>query len=675
MKINKDALLKQHFWILVVLTVPLAMVAILLLVTSVSSAIATARKKLSGELAAVNGAKDIKTPEDIGKLKVEADILLKHETTAWAKAFADQETLFRWPRLVETNYEMSTGRFANAIEILKTPADAGAWPADTKIEPGKDGLMHGILQTATDTIVAIKDAKGKAHTFHVTPGLIERKVANKDAEAGGDIAFNQLNQHLNKFVAVTYQEARYFNERLTDKERIDYMNSYHSQVPPILRQVDPLYIGKGEDGKPAVRGIVQFGSGWMFDPADDRNYDEIPQKKRALLLPPEGAKFLRFKHDDWIIAADFSEEAWIAQEDLWIQNEIYRLVRMANDSVARFEKVADPKAAKNKGHFKNPYFEITVGLSDDKKSLDLHIANRLNRRQKLDGLSLRLQLRDPKNGKGEPDIIPVSGDPLEPKGTKGKDTRDLVVKLKGAARAGIFGLEQVLTWESAAVKRIDHIALGSESAGDISFSQRTMPLGLRPYIQVAAKADEPDKAAPAPGLPPGMDMKKPFPGGPMGNQGGAKGALPNGFSPIRYQEVTPQFRRVPVAVALIVDQNHVDRVQTAFNNSKLRFLVTQVLLNHYPDSLRPKVPDDKPGGAAETPGAPAFPGGLVPGMPNMPGMPGMPLPNRAQQPAAAASGDLEANIELVLYGVVTLYERFPPRPAAAAAPAEPTKAP
>ena len=47
---------------------------------------------------------------------------------------------------------------------------------------------------------------------------------------------------------------------------------------------------------------------------------------------------------------------------------------------------------------------------------------------------------------------------------------------------------------------------------------------------------------------------------------------------------------IPVAVVLIVDQDHVDRVLNSFNNSKLRFLETQVLLNYYSGSLQPPPP-------------------------------------------------------------------------------------
>jgi hypothetical protein len=129
--------------------------------------------------------------------------------------------------------------------------------------------------------------------------------------------------------------------------------------------------------------------------------------------------------------------------------------------------------------------------------------------------------------------------------------------------------------------------------------------------------------------------------------------LANNLWKDRYIEVTKQARRLPIAVVLIVDQDHVDRVLNAFNNTPLRFLTTQVLLNHYPRSVRPTF-------LASAPGAgPGFPG---PGFP-MPG-PGYPSPGNFPGGPAGQEGsaDMEANIELVIYGVVTLYERFPPRP-------------
>ena len=56
MKIDKDVLLKQKFWILVGLSVPFAAVAILLLVTSVSSSIEDIRKTLKTALDGLKGS-------------------------------------------------------------------------------------------------------------------------------------------------------------------------------------------------------------------------------------------------------------------------------------------------------------------------------------------------------------------------------------------------------------------------------------------------------------------------------------------------------------------------------------------------------------------------------------------------------------------------------------------
>jgi hypothetical protein len=195
------------------------------------------------------------------------------------------------------------------------------------------------------------------------------------------------------------------------------------------------------------------------------------------------------------------------------------------------------------------------------------------------------------------------------------------------------------------------------------------------------------------GMGPGKGVGVGMGPGGLGGAGGAAAALPHGLIPDRYLEVTPQFRRVPVAVVLIVDQNHVDRVLTAFNNSKLRFLMTQVLLNHYGHSVKPDLSSERADEGAAGPGpmgptgpmgagsgGPAFPGGSGKGGLVGPGRPGGFFPggkmpggfgpvgggsdSNGSQPAA--TDNMEANMELVIYGIVTLYERYPPKPAAGA---------
>jgi hypothetical protein len=206
-------------------------------------------------------------------------------------------------------------------------------------------------------------------------------------------------------------------------------------------------------------------------------------------------------------------------------------------------------------------------------------------------------------------------------------------------------LEQVLTWETAAVKRIDVISIGALSADEYSHSHRTFPEDQKPLTKLD--------------VPTGPTIQLPAGGAPQFGRGGAgrtskstkKAATDIGNIEFtkhkvirnRYWEITPKIlRRVPISLALIVDQDHVDRVLTAFGNSKLRFLTTQFLVNHYPSSVRPPLPPPADAQGAGTSRGPAFPAQYA-----GPGAPG-------------SAGDLESNVEMVLYGGVTLYERYPP---------------
>jgi hypothetical protein len=421
---------------------------------------------------------------------------------------------------------------------------------------------------------------------------------------------------------------------------------------------------RGDDNKPVLVGVVQLRSaaGWIFKPTSDQDPQEIAEKDIDDWIPPEGSRFLRFVRKPWDIRSDISTEAWIAQEDLWIQNEIYRMVRVANDSVSVFERVkGDDKSGV--AEYRNPYFHLAMQISDA-KTLQVTITNLLGRRQKLEGMKLRVRFKVDKGNDeiSELNVVTDSkyGDPLEPRGDpKKNDVRTIPIALPPAARKAVVAVEQMLTWETAAIKRIDHIAIGSAVGEDMSFGHRTVPLPLLPF---GGKVEKKEEAGEKPGgQGPGPGGLGKVPGGFGGEKNVAEKALANGLLPDRYQEWTPQFRRIPVAIALIADQDHVDRVQTAFNNSRLRFLMTQVLLNHYPKTLRPDVTVDKAEDDAPKKGGgpPMPPGGL--GMP--PGGLGVP-PGGGPAPAAAqaaVSDELEANMEMILYGVVTLYERFPPR--------------
>ena len=246
----------------------------------------------------------------------------------------------------------------------------------------------------------------------------------------------------------------------------------------------------------------------------------------------------------------------------------------------------------------------------------------------------------------KPEILKISNVPLAPAGDKaGKDSyvQTFPHKKEEGPRKGIYSVEQVLSWETAAVKRIDHISIGSATGGDISHSQRTFVEPLRPLQVAGANKAGPLPAANPAGNPGGQPVANPAPA-PMGG-GGGKGGFAHGLWPDRYVEVSEQSRRIPVAIVIIVDQAHVDRVLTAFNNSKLRFLDTQVLLNLYPGSLQPLVGSR---------------GGFVGG--------------GGEKGGGGGASSLETNMEMVIYGIMTLYQRYPPRSGGSAIVAESKKA-
>jgi hypothetical protein len=153
----------------------------------------------------------------------------------------------------------------------------------------------------------------------------------------------------------------------------------------------------------------------------------------------------------------------------------------------------------------------------------------------------------------------------------------------------------------------------------------------------------------------------------------------NGLSADRYAEdPKPELRRVPFGISLIVGQEHIDRVLYAFSKSRLRILMTQVIINRYPHSVRPSGVEQQAGGGRVNPGGasggvPSFLGGGMGIKGFMSGgaaggfasggfaSGGFASPS-GTSPIGAAGDSQETNLELVIYGIATLYQRYPPRP-------------
>ncbi len=686
-KFDKDMLIKHRFWVLLGVSVPLVITAIFILITAVSADNEAKRKKLEstrkGLTPGGSGPKVVQQLEEVAKERK------AKETVVHEEAFKTQEVLFTWPLAMEDHFDFRNGFFATEVKIVSAPRSDDSWPADD------ESTRHGkVINVDEDTVVvAGKDKKETA--FHRTYGV---KVSRLEKKEGDRDQWGSIRE--GDFLAITFYKSKYFYDPLTDSEQRMFVRNdegYRSQLDSILRIVDPV----DKSGE----GTVQY-RGWFY--------------QRGRLPHEDGSdhKFFTYvtgdENGNWKADAPIYEEAWLAQEDLWIQRELFRIIREANDSVGKLRyRGGDPKKVlfvnpqgddKSKpATFGNHYYELKFEWEGPK--LFVTASNQLARRQKLD-MHFRVRFNKNNNIQLSTEKILVGGEPLEPKGAKG-DTRKVEIALEpgGVQRTGIYEVEQVINWETAPVKRIDEIAIGWP-ANEVAHSHRTFPQGSVPYKKVEKKEEK--KAADA-----GSALGQPMGGFDMKGFGGFGGGNTpqadvgvNGVLKDRYIEVSEQSRRVPVGLALIVDQDQVDRVLTSFNNSKLRFLTTQVLLNRYPNSVRPQLlvaggkegegqpappmPMSQPMGglAGSTPtpmsatspmtsasGPPKGVGGLSGSsgysgsMRGPPGVMSMPMgqPTGFAQmaaPAAATTGgseELENNVEMVIYGIVTLYERYPKR--------------
>jgi hypothetical protein len=285
-----------------------------------------------------------------------------------------------------------------------------------------------------------------------------------------------------------------------------------------------------------------------------------------------------------------------------------------------------------------------------------------------------------------------------------------------------FDVEEVFEWDTCPVKRIDQIRAPYQSHRTFTMTLKAKE-ALKKLDPDSAPAEgtgtstEANAAAGAggapgmPGAPGGGALGGPMPGmpgsgsGKMGGMGlggmpgmpggpggggmggGGGSAQPpdptprNNIDRVRYLNVTDQCRHLPFAMVLVVDQAHIPDVELALANSRLRIQTTQVEFHHIPGIHHG---DASAGGIAGFPGGPGMPAG--PAMPGGAGdrrskmqgrgtMMGPPSlggpPGRVGGPGApgvpggldTAGDETDPNlVEMTVYGIAVLYERYPPKP-------------
>jgi len=375
-----------------------------------------------------------------------------------------------------------------------------------------------------------------------------------------------------------------------------------------------------------------------------------------------------------------------------VQRELFHRIKVANDAVARCTLVAPNHETKDLQKvmtakdqwivYKNFYWEIQLQIAEG--GVKVRLKSLRAKQQRLDTLHFQIRFKD---SKSEPILFPPLGSTFEASALivpdKDKDGKDNGAKNKGAKDRdqyqtielagvdpgnlrGVFSVEQVLNWETAAVKRIDVVSIGAATNGDPAVSHRQAWRPLVPYKK-KVKDDAPDPKAGdgGGGINKGIKFGESS-GGGVG-AGGDK-LSKHGVVLDRYLEATSESRKLPINMVLIVDPEHLALVQAKLIETPLRFLTTQMMLQRSLTALQPPEPktDGEPGS-----GTSMKTGGKVKGgFGDAAGAPGSGSPGSGTVDLQADLPEEQENIELTVYGVITIYER-PGRPAPVAPAAPP----
>jgi hypothetical protein len=285
----------------------------------------------------------------------------------------------------------------------------------------------------------------------------------------------------------------------------------------------------------------------------------------------------------------------------------------------------------------------------------------------------------------------------------------------------ITRVEQVLDERTVPVRQVLNIELGYKDARHHQATLVKPDWWKEPEVVAPADGMSGEPGGMPGGMLPGGEAGG-MPGGMPGGLGGGRfGAMmPGGggvqaakagpptavldYNRNRYVIVTDQVRRMPVAVVLLVDQMFVQDALVAYANSPLRFQITQYHWKRFRGSLSSATGGGMMGGMGfpfggdlgggdefgspdgGDPGAGSPDGGgsgyILPGRGGMPGMmpggmPGM-MPGGEGgyggyggfgMPGGGTTGSISEGqitsglVELTLYGIVTLYNKYETQPA------------
>jgi hypothetical protein len=460
---------------------------------------------------------------------------------------------------------------------------------------------------------------------------------------------------------------KYPDDDIKFGERMEYRESlWKTQFPGVQAEVAPIEIRGGTAGYVRIMmpgtsvgsAPTSTPGNSSADPANTpRSGPGVGSFSRGGPSPTQAASApTAVSNNVWDMfwrKVPTEEECWLAQEDFWVKRELLRIVKDAVVSIARFTEVKIegdkeplPRGVAARHLFRNNLWEINFlveqkgrewFISDRSTIKNLHPDHRtvpLSASPASGGLHFLLTQSNKVRR------FRVDGEPL-PYGASTSFRKSIPVDTIDFKKP--FGLEQEFETANSPVRQIMDLELWKNS-------HRTSSMPLMTSLLIKPKPDDlgtppaagtPPGGAPA-GAPVGGKPSAAAPGGAPGAPAAAAGAdtgdtTPNGLPRRRYLFRTEQVRHIPIALHLVVDQAHMHEVLVAMSNSRLRVQTTQVQYRHL-SGFRPETTTQLP----------------------------------SDQGGGVYAPEEDPNLlEMAIYGIASIYERFPPKnaPPAAAAPA------
>ncbi|MFO0851929.1 MAG: hypothetical protein U0871_25690 [Gemmataceae bacterium] len=615
---KNDALKKHHFWILAGVGLVFSLLAFLMVMFNVSSAVASAKSDLDKQFNDIKGnnPKGTKALEDMDKQK---EVLLKRREELWKTNYEQQKSLFAWPNHMKlkpledrfTKFGEPIARQEDAFDTLKTRE---------VYETAYERIAQSIVPT----------------TF---PGRDWRKVL-RHVTAWGDI--------------------------------VPTSNRVWLALEDLWVQKTLLL---------AVNDIN----------AANRNFVSLDDDKTAPALKR------KFRNRIWDLELEVPTSGRLDRKGF--------LVKLTNRT-DRMQVLGANKTMTLKVWLNDSDFPVYLRFQ--KEFVKAHATFEIRERVDVTPPADRKALMD--QGLLDEVQVQVPGWQAIPPGTE-------VVKIRK--------VEQVLDDMNVPVRQVLDVVLGYKDA-------RHAAAALKAPEWWPADAAVGDAGGTGGGGPPMSPLGGGGPGSPdgeggrgmggpggmmMGGGGGGRGSKVGGPAAVldanrnRYVEVTKQVRRMPVAVVLLVDQMFMQDALVAYANSPLRLQITQFHWKRFRGDLRSTtaagassgyggdggeggeggVAGGGDGGEGGGPGGPGGgrrgmmgPGAADAGSPDsgapgglmgaglmgggLMGGPGGMSPYGSAASAAAESQVTSGLVELTIYGIVTLYEKYPDQQPADATP-------